>query len=184
MRVGFKILNGITPIKATITGNIIPVSIKADQNGEAFAIAPVSLSPAKYFLDIIITCPRTSLHITDIAEEIENFYTIDLRTKTYNKETLSGRISGDGFYKIDNELLKPEELIISNTDPMLKVSNCALCLYFNRIKKECFVNGNLTPTIPIKDEIHTTSRLYYPVFLPPSYQRIQRDLNRITKKDI
>lgn len=182
MRIGIKVTNGNTAVNATITGNIIPVSIKTDQNGEAFAIAPVSLSPAKYFLDIIVTCPRTSLHITDIADEIENYYTIDMGTKTYTKETLSGRIAGDGFYQIDNELLKPEELITSNNDPMLKVSNCALCLYFNRIKKECFVNGNVTPTIPIKDEIHTTSRLYYPVFLPPSYQRIQRDLSRLNIK--
>lgn len=180
MRIGFKVLNGSTPVSATITGNIIPVSIATDINGEAFAIAPVALSPARYLLDVICTCPRTSLHITDIADEIENYYTIDLRTKTWKRETLSGRISGDGFYKIDNELLKPDELIISNTDPMLKVSNCALCLYFNRLKSMCMVNGNLTQPIQISDPIHTTSRLYYPVFLPPSYQRIQRDLKRLT----
>lgn len=180
MRVGFKILNGTIPVNATITGNIIPISISTDSNGEAFCIAPVSLSPARYFLDIIITCTRTSLHITDIAEEIENYYTIDLSTKTWNKETLSGRIRGDGFYKIDEKLLQPDELIVSNNDPMLKVSNCALCLYYNRLKGICFVNGNLTPPIQIKDSIHTTSRLYYPVFLPPSYQRLQRDLKRLT----
>ena len=179
MRVGFKVLNGNVPVNATITGNIIPVSIKTDQNGEAFAIAPVALSPAKYFIDIVCTCKKTSLHISDIADEIENYYTIDLKTKTWNKETLSGRIAGDGYYRIDNELLKPEELIISKSDPMLKVSNCALCLYFNRLKSICFVNGNLTPPILIKDSIHTTSRLYFPVFLPPSYNRISRDLKRL-----
>ncbi len=180
MRVGFKILNGNIPVNATITGNIIPISISTDSNGEAFCIAPVSLSPARYLLDIIVKCSRTSLHITDIAEEIENYYTIDLSTKTWNKETLSGRIGGDGFYKIDDELLKPEELIVSNNDPMLKVSNCALCLYFNRLKSQCLVNGNLTQPIIISDSIHTTSRLYYPIFLPPSYNRIQRDLKRLT----
>ncbi len=179
MRVGFKVLNGIIPVNATITGNIIPVSIKTDQNGEAFAMAPVAISPARYFLDVVCTCPVTSIRITDIADEIENYYTIDMSTKTWRRETLSGRIGGDGFYKIDEELLKPEDLIISNTNPMLKVSNCALCLYFNRLKSTCVVNGNLTPPIPIKDSIHTTSRLYYPVFLPPSYQRIQRDLKRL-----
>jgi len=182
MRVGFKILNGNIPVNATITGNLIPVSITTDNKGEAFAIAPVSLSPARYFLDIIVKCTRTSLHITDIAEEIENYYTIDLSTKTWNKETLSGRMGGDGFYKIDEELLKPDELIISNNDPMLKVSNCALCLYYNRLKSECFVNGRLTQPIPIKDSIHTTSRLYFPIFLPPSYQRIKRDLSRLIIK--
>lgn len=180
MRVGFKVLNGNVPVKATLTGNIIPVSITTNDNGEAFAIAPVSISPAKYILDIICTCPKTSIRISDIADEIENYYTIDLNTKTWSKETLSGRIGGDGFYTIDNELLKPDELIISNTDPMLKVSNCVLCSYFNRLKSICVVNGNLTPPILIKDPIHTTSRLYYPVFLPPSYNRIQRDLNRQT----
>lgn len=180
MRVGFKVLNVDKPVKATITGNIIPVSISTDSNGEAFAIAPVSISPAKYILDVVCTCPKTSIHISDIADEIENYYTIDMNTKTWSKETLSGRIGGDGFYTIDNELLKPEELIISNTDPMLKVSNCALCLYFNRLKNICIVNGNLTPPIKISDAIHTTSRLYYPVFLPPSYNRIQRDLKRST----
>lgn len=180
MRIGFKILNKNKPVNATITGNIIPVSISTDSNGEAFAIAPVALSPARYFLDIIVTCQKKSLHITDIADEIENYYTIDLSTKTWNRETLSGRIGGDGFYKIDDELLKPEELIVSNNDPMLKISNCALCLYFNRLKGICIVNGNLTPPIQIKDSIHTTSRLFYPVFLPPSYNRISRDLKRLT----
>lgn len=183
MRVGFKVVNRNIPVQATITGNILPVAITTDSNGEAFAIAPISISPAKYFLDIVCTCPRTSIHITDIAEEIENYYTIDLRTKKWKKETLSGRIGGDGFYKIDNTLLKSNELIISNTDPMLRVSNCALCLYFNRIKSECVVNGNLTPPIPITNPIHTTSRLYYPAFLPPSYTRIQRDFSRLIKQD-
>lgn len=180
MRVGFKILNGIVPVQATITGNIIPVSIRTDSNGEAFAIAPVALSPAKYIVDIICSCKKTTLHISDIADEIENYYTVDLKTKTWNKETLSGKIGGDGYYQIDNELLKPEELILSDSNPMLKISNCALCLYFNRLKGICFVNGNLTSPIPIKDSTHTTSRLFYPVFLPPSYQRLQRDLKRLT----
>lgn len=182
MRIGFKVLNGNIPVIATLTGNIIPVSITTDNNGEAFAIAPVALSPARYLLDIICACKKTSIHITDISDEIENYYTIDLSTKTWSKETLSGRIGGDGFYKIDNQLLKPNELIISNTDPMLKVSNCALCLYFNRLKNICIVNGNLTAPIPIKDSIYTTSRLYYPIFLPPSYIRLQRDLKRLTKQ--
>lgn len=183
MRVGFKVLNGTIPvIKATITGNIIPVQINTDQNGEAFAIAPVALSPAKYLLDVVCTCPRTSVRITDIADEIENYYTIDQSKKTWIKETLSKRIGGDGFYKIDNEILKPEELIISNSDPMLKVSNCALCLYINRLKSLCIVNGNITPPIKIDDSIHTTCRLYYPVFLPPSYIRMQRDIQRLTQK--
>lgn len=180
MRVGFKILNGSIPVNATITGNILPVSISTDSNGEAFAIAPVALSPARYLLDVIVSCPKTSVHITDIADEIENYYTIDMSTKTWSKETLSGKIGGDGYYQIDNELLKPEELIISNNNPMLRISNCALCLYFNRLKSICIVNGNLTPPIKIKDSIHTTSRLYYPIFLPPSYTRMQRDLKRLT----
>ena len=180
MRVCFKVLNRSIPVNATITGNIIPVSISTDSNGEAFAIAPVAISPAKYILDIVCTCKKTSLHISDIADEIENCYTIDLRTKTWSKETLSGRIGGDGYFKIDERLLQPNELIVSNTDPMLRVSNCALCLYFNRLKSICFVNGNLTPPILIKDSIHTTSRLYFPVFLPPSYNRISRDFKRLT----
>ena len=180
MRVGFKVLNRNRPVNATITGNIIPVSINTDSNGEAFAIAPVALSPAKYFIDIVCTCKKIILHISDIADEIENYYTIDLKAKTWSKETLSGRIGGDGYYRIDERPLQPYELIISNNDPMLRVSNCALCLYFNRLKSICMVNGNLTPPILIKDPIHTTSRLYFPVFLPPSYNRISRDLKRLT----
>lgn len=180
MRVGFKVTNRSLPVKANINGNIIPVSIQTDNNGEAFAIAPVSISPAKYILDVVCTCPKTSIRISDIADEIENYYTIDMNSKTWSKETLSGRIGGDGFYQIDSRILSPEELIISNNDPMLKVSNCSLCLYFNRLKNQCIVNGNLTSPIQINDPIHTTSRLYYPVFLPPSYNRIQRDLSRST----
>ena len=111
MRIGFKVLNGNRPVNATITGNIIPVSISTDSNGEAFAIAPVALSPAKYFIDIVCTCKKIILHISDIADEIENYYTIDLKAKTWSKETLSGRIAGDGYYQVDNELLGQEELI-------------------------------------------------------------------------
>ncbi len=180
MRVGFKILNRIKPVNATITGNIIPVSISTDVNGEAFAIAPVALSPAKYLVDVIIVCSKTTLKINDIADEIENYYTIDMKTKTWHKETLSGRIAGDGYYKIDEQLLQLNELIVSNTDPMLRVSNCALCLYFNRLKNMCVVNGNLALPITIRDSIHTTCRLYFPVFLPPSYNRISRDIKRLT----
>ena len=181
MRVGFKILkeNNIPVYNACIVGNIIPSYIYTDKNGEAFAIAPIFTSLAEYVLDIKVTCVRgVSVKLHDKAKEIENYYIINIKTKTWSKETLNTRIGGDGFYSIDTKILSPDELIISTSDPMLKVSNCELCLYFDRIKRSCIVNGNLTKPIPIKDSIHTTSRKYYPVFLIPSQKRLTLDNSR------
>lgn len=86
MKVKFKVLNGTAPVKATIVGTILPVSISTDSNGESFAIAPIIISPAKYLLDIVCFCKKVTLHISDIADEVKNYYIIDLKTKTWSKE--------------------------------------------------------------------------------------------------
>lgn len=183
MRVGFKITGNGEPISsALIAGTLLPPVLFTDKNGEAFAIAPVALAPATYLLNAVIIKRDQSLPIQDIAEEIENYYTIDITKKTVNRITLGTRIAGDGFYKIDMQPLRPEELIISEDDPMLMISNCLLCIYYDRIRSQCLVNGPLNP-IPIKDPTTTTSRLYYPFFLPPSLDRLKRDLPRLTKAE-
>ena len=180
MRVGFKVTKRGIPLKdVSIVGNLIIPILITNSNGEAFSIAPIAISIAKYFLDVTITCRKgKSVHIIDTAEEISNYYTIDIIAKTWKKETLSTRIAGDGFYKVDKTLLNQSELIISKTDPMLTISNCSVCLYYNRIMSTCIVNGKVTSPIPIKDPLITTSRLYYPIFLPPSEERIKRDTSR------
>ncbi len=181
MRVGFKVTKGSTPIKnASIIGNLITPILITDSNGEVFSIAPMFISLAKYLLDVTITCRKgESIHLLDIANEISNYYKVDLNTKMWGKETLSPRIAGDGFNKIDPTPLNQSELIISKTDPMLTISNCGICLYYDRIMSTCIVNGKLTLPIPIKNPLITTSRLYYPVFLPPSEERLKRDTQRL-----
>lgn len=183
MRVGFRITKGSTPInKATIVGNLTTPILITDTNGEAFSIAPMFISLAKYLLDVTITCRKgESVHIIDIADEISNYYKVDLQSKKWVRETLTPRIAGDGFHKIDSTPLNQSELIISKTDPMLIISNCGICFYYDRIRSVCLVNGNLTAPIPIKSLLITTSRLYYPLFLPPSEERIKRDNQRLQK---
>lgn len=186
MRIGFKVLDNEKPLEgAIILGNLLPPLMVTDGNGEAFGIAPFTPfflpTPALYQAIFVVMKNGKFLASGDIAPEVSNYYTIDLATQTRKREGLGTRIAGDGFWMVDMESLRREELIISDTDPMLKISNCALCMYLERFSSQCLVNGPRDP-IPIEKPFQTTSRLYYPIFLPPAPARVNRDLSRFLSR--
>ncbi len=179
-RVGFKVTKGSIPIKdCSVIGNLlIPIAF-TDSNGESFNIAPFFINLATYIVDVVITCKKgISVHIHEIIDEINSYYKVDISTGKWTREKLTSRIGGDGFYSINEGILKTNQLVTSPTDSMLNISNCSICLYYNRIRRTCIVNGDLTPEIPISQPSITTSPFYYPFFLLPSKQRIERDSKR------
>lgn len=188
MRVGFRVTDRGAPVEgALIVGNLVPPVMRTDANGEAFGVAPfgpllLPPLPALYNAIFLVVKDGKVMASSDIAPEVENMYSVDIGTQERTRETLGRRIPGDGFFQVDQEPLGPEELVVSETDPALRISNCGICLYFDRVASVCRVNGRLTPPIPIERPLVTTSRVYYPAFLPPSPQRISRDLARLSAK--
>lgn len=184
MRIGFKVLDRGAPVsKALIVGNLLPPVMTTDDEGEAFGIAPFGLLmlPAlmpMYNAIFIVVKDGKFMASSDIAPETENYYTVDIGAQTRHRETLGGRIPGDGFFKVDMTPLDPNELQVIKGNAVLAISNCGLCAYLQRLKSQCLVNGPGRP-IPIEEPLVTTCRVYTPFFLPPSPQRFSRDLSRL-----
>lgn len=186
-RIGFRVTYHGEPVKdAIVSGNLFPVPfVTTNDNGEVFSIVPTFVSPGRYLVDVTVSWPETnlykgsSLRILDLADEINSYYKIDVEDGKWSVDRLTGRIGGDGFYAVNQDILIPENLIISDNDSMLSISNCGICLYFDRIGSVCRVNGKLTEPVLISQPFITTSPFYYPFFLSPSIERINRDVNRL-----
>lgn len=191
MRVGFLVTyNGrpvrgasIVPLLPLTTGfPFLPVAPVTDQNGEWFGVAPLAVSPANYLMDVTVRGMGHEVRINGTFDEIENRFLVDLARGTFRRERLGQRIPGDGYFELDQRLLREEELIDVEADPVKFISACATCQYFfppGFGRGFCVVNGLRTPAIPIESALNITCRLFYPFFLQPnSPQRLQRDLAR------
>ncbi len=191
MRVGFKVTyNGcplegasVVPSLPLTTGfPFLPVQPATDRNGEWFGVAPLAVSPALYLLDVTVQGRGHQVRINGTFDEIENRFLVDLSRGTFTRERLGRRIPGDGYWELDQRLLRQEELIDVADDQVKFISSCATCQYFfppSFGTGFCVVNGLRTPAIPIESARDITCRLYYPFFLQPnSPQRLQRDLGR------
>lgn len=123
-----------------VAGNLFPSPIlTTDDNGEIFSIVPTFVSPGKYLVDVTVSWPETNLYkgsslkVLDLADEINSYYKIDIESNKWSVERLTSRIGGDGFYSVNQDILIPKNLIVSDKDSILHISNCGICLYFDRI---------------------------------------------------
>ncbi len=181
MRIGFLVTSNGKPVKGcSIIGNLLVPVTQTDDNGESFNVAPFFVSIAEYIVDVNITCPEgTPVHIFEIADEVSTYYKVDVVNGSWTKERLTTRIGGDGYYAVNEGILRKEDLVISDKDPSIPLSSCSTCLYLNKLLRLCYVNGKLTEPISIEQPFITTSRFYWPLFLPPSTNRINRDVSRL-----
>lgn len=191
MRVGFKVTYGGRPLKGASIVPLLPLTTgfpflpaqpETDSNGEWFGVVPLAVSPATYLMDVSVRGRGHEVRINGTFDEIESFFEVNLSDETFVRRRLGARIPGDGYFAVDEELLKPEELIDVTNDPVRFISACATCQYYFPPGFGigfCVVNGLRTPAIPIKSAVNITCRLYYPTFLQPnSLPRLQRDISR------
>ena len=191
MRVGFKVTYDGRPVEGASIVPLLPLTSGfpffpaqpvTDRQGEWFGISPLAISPARYLLDVTVHGMGHQVRINGPFEEIENRFLVDLSRGTFTTEQLGSRIPGDGYFALDQELLREEELIDVSDDPVKFISSCATCQYFfppGFGRAFCVVNGLRTAAIPIPSALNITCRLYYPFFLQPnSPQRLQRDISR------
>ena len=196
---GFKVVRWGEPVKGAEIISNVPLGLidissmtrirvvrraVTDENGEWFGVAPLALAPALYYMDVTVREGGDSVRISGVFSEISNMVIVDLAKKEYTVEALSGRIPGDGYFRVDDTIITESDLIDVSDDPVKAVSRCSICLYFNRVSRTCVVNGRKGPKIRIEDPGNTTCQLYYPFFLPPSMQRLARDLQRGTPLEL
>ena len=191
MRVGFMVLHFRRPVAGARIRGITPLIAgvppvltegKTDAKGEWFGIAPIAISLASYFMDVVVEFESSSVRVNGVFNEIENMFTVDMNALSWKVEQLPERIPGDGYFDVDPALLRPDEVLDVTTDAVRTISNCATCQYLfppGVLPSFCVVNGLETEAIPIPDPRNRTCRFYYPFFLQPnSPQRLSRDLAR------
>lgn len=191
MRVGFRVTYQGQPVKGATIVPLLPMTTgfpffpaqpETDAKGEWFGVIPLTVSPANYLMDVSIRGMGHEVRISGAFDEIESYFLVNLSAGTFTRQRLGERIPGDGYFEVDQKLLRQEELIDVTADPVRFISACATCQYFfppGFGTGFCVVNGLRTPAIPIKSALNITCRLYYPGFLQPnSPPRLQRDLAR------
>lgn len=154
-----------------------------DSNGEWFGIAPFFITPARYLVNVQITYGPSKTRIRGMFDEISNMFYVNLDTSTWKREKLPTRIPGDGYNTVDQKPLALSDLKNVTTDAVRSITACRFCRYAvpgaNLKSGTCTVNGPRAP-IPIPDLDNYTSRLYAPVFLPPSPGWVARDIRRLS----
>ena len=158
MRGGIKVLrNGQPAAGVALVPNLplatrsllIPAYPRTDTNGEWFGVAPLAILSTAYLMDVVVDPEGVAIRINGGVDGICNQFFVDLNRRTVDRLRLGDRISGGGYFEVDNQLLLPKEVINVSRDQVRFISNCATC--------QCFVPPGLGTGFCAVNGLRTTT---------------------------
>ena len=138
MRVSFSVWHFRRPVAGARIRGILPLTTGipfvltegiTDEKGEWFGVVPVAIGPAYYAMDVVVEYESRSVRISGLFDEIENLFIVDMNALSWERERLPERIPGDGYFEVDLDLLRPDEVLDVTDDAVRTISNCAICQY-------------------------------------------------------